>query len=53
MSSNGDEHTNGDGLDLDAFLDVGHGGVVRVLVVEDALAAEGVDESCATCTDER
>jgi hypothetical protein len=44
---------NGDGLDFDAILDVGHGGVVRVLVVEDALAAEGIDEGCATCSDER
>lgn len=45
--------TNGDGLDFDAILDVGHGGVVGVLVVEDALAAEGVDEGCAAWRDER
>lgn len=36
--------TDGDGLDLDALLDMGAVGIVGVLVGEDALAAEGVDE---------
>jgi hypothetical protein len=37
-------HTDGDRLDLDAILDVSSVGIVRVLVGEDTLAAEGVDE---------
>jgi NCAIR mutase (PurE)-related protein len=41
--------TDCDGLDLDALLDVGSAGVVRLLVLEDRLAAESVDECCATC----
>lgn len=36
--------TNGDRLDPDTLLDVGAGRVVRVLVRENGLAAEGVDE---------
>jgi len=36
--------TNSDGLDLDAFLDVSAGGIVRFLVSEHRLAAECVDE---------
>jgi hypothetical protein len=39
--------TDCDGLDLDALLDVGGAGVVRLLVLKDRLAAEGVDERCA------
>ena len=36
--------TDCDWLNLDAFLDVCDGRVIRVLVLEDFLAAEGVDE---------
>jgi hypothetical protein len=42
--------TNGDGLDLDAILDVGTIGIVRLLVRQDALAAEGVDEGGSACS---
>ena len=42
--------TDCDGLDLDAFLNVGDGWVVRVLVVENPLAAQSIDESGAPCT---
>lgn len=41
--------TDGDGLDLDTFLDVGGIGVVGVLVPEDCLSTQGVDECSATC----
>jgi len=40
----GESHTDGDGLDLDALLDVGSAGVVRLLVAEHGLAAEGIDK---------
>lgn len=43
-------HTNCDGLDLNTILDVGRGGVVRVLVVQYALAAQGVDKGGAACS---
>lgn len=36
--------TDGDGLDLDALLDVSGGRVVRLLMAENGFAAEGVDE---------
>lgn len=36
--------TDGDGLDLDTLLDMGGVGVVRLLVRQDALAAQCVDE---------
>jgi len=42
-------HTDGDGLNLDALLDVGGGGVIGFLVGEDALAAERVDEGGPAC----
>ena len=41
--------TDGDGLDLDALLNMSGGGVVGLLVAEDGLAAEGVDEGGASC----
>lgn len=41
--------TDGDGLDLDAFLDVGGGRVVGLLMTEDSLVAEGVDEGGPSC----
>ena len=41
--------TDCDGLNLDALLDVGGAGVVRLLVLEHWLAAECVDECCAAC----
>jgi len=37
-------HTDGDGLDLDAFFDMGSARVIGLLMGEDGLAAEGVDE---------
>jgi hypothetical protein len=39
-------HTDGDGLDLDAFLNVCRRGVVRLLMLEDLLATESVHEGC-------
>jgi hypothetical protein len=39
-------HTDGDGLDLDALLNVCRGGVVRLLMLEDLLATESVHEGC-------
>jgi hypothetical protein len=41
--------TDGDGLDLDAFLDMGSAGVVGLLVRENGLAAESVDEGGPAC----
>lgn len=38
------QHTDCDGLDLDAVLDVSTVGVVGLLVREHRLAAQGVDE---------
>lgn len=35
---------DGDGLDADALLDVGGGGIIVVAALQDGLAAEGVDE---------
>lgn len=43
------ERTDGDGLDLNALLDVRYGRVVRLLVLEDLLATEGVDECGPAC----
>ncbi len=40
--------TDGDGLNLDALLNMGGGSVVGLLVAEDGLAAESVDEGGAT-----
>lgn len=37
-------HTDGDGLDLDAFFDMGSARVIGLLMGEDGLAAQGVDE---------
>jgi hypothetical protein len=36
--------TDGDRLNLNAFLDVSGGRVVRLLVAEHGLSAEGIDE---------
>ena len=36
-----------DGLDLDTLLDVGGGGIIRLLVLEDLVAAQRVDKGCA------
>lgn len=36
--------TNSDGLNLDAIFDVGFGCIVGLLMLEDILAAEGVDK---------
>jgi hypothetical protein len=44
-----ERHTDGDGLDLDALLDMCRCGVIRLLVLEDLLAAERVDEGCPAC----
>ena len=44
-----DQRTNCDGLNLDTLLDVGSAGVVRLLVLKNWLATEGVDECGATC----
>ena len=41
--------TDGDGLDLDALLNMSGGSVVGLLVAEDGFAAEGVDEGGASC----
>jgi hypothetical protein len=41
--------TNGDGLDLHAFFNVRRVGVIRVLVLEDLLSAEGVHKGCPAC----
>jgi len=43
------ERTDSDGLDLDALLDVGRVGVIRVLVLEDLLSAERVHEGGPAC----
>jgi hypothetical protein len=43
-------HTDCDGLDLDALLDVCGCWVVNLLVSEHLLAAEGVDEGCPAST---
>lgn len=42
-------HTDCDGLDLDALLDVGGAWVVGLLMGEDGLAAERVYESGSAC----
>ena len=42
--------TDGDGLDLDAFLDVRNSRIVDLLVSKDLLAAERVHESCPAST---
>ena len=44
LEPGGDCLTDGDGLNLDALLNVGVCRVIRVLMGEDALAAKGVDE---------
>ena len=44
--------TDGDGLDLDALFEMGVGWVIRVLAFQHLLAAEGIDESGATCDGE-
>ena len=36
--------TNGDGLDLDTILDMGIARVIGILVLQDALAAQGIDK---------
>lgn len=41
--------TDGDGLDLNALLNVGGGGIVGVLVREHGLATECVDEGGPAC----
>lgn len=43
-------HTDGNGLDLDAILNVGAIGVVRLLVGKDGLATERVDKGSSACT---
>lgn len=43
--------TDGKGLDLDALLDVRVGSIVGFLVLEDRLAAEGVDKGGPACSD--
>lgn len=42
------DRTDGDGLYPDALLDVSIARIVRLLVVQDVLAAESVDEGSAT-----
>lgn len=45
--------TNGDRLNLNAFLDMGSAGVVGLLVRENGLAAESVDKGCPACRKEQ
>jgi hypothetical protein len=40
--------TDGDGLDADTLLDVSVFSIVGILALQNLLAAESVDESCAT-----
>ncbi len=40
--------TDGDGLNLDAVFDVSIVGIIGILVLENVLAAEGVDKGGAT-----
>jgi hypothetical protein len=40
----GSYRTDGDGLDLDTVFDVSIVGIIGILVLEDVLAAEGVDK---------
>lgn len=40
--------TDCDGLDLDTVFDVGIMGVIRILVLENVLAAKGVDKGSTT-----
>jgi len=40
--------TNSDRLDADALFDVGIGSIVGILALQNLLAAESVDKSCAT-----
>jgi hypothetical protein len=39
--------TDSNGLDADALLEVGIGGIVSILALQDLLATESVDKSCA------
>lgn len=43
-----DRHTNGQGLNLNALLNMSSGWIVGLLVFQDTLAAEGVDEGGTT-----
>lgn len=39
-------HTDSNGLDFEAIFDVGIASIIGVLVLQDALAAKGVDKGC-------
>jgi hypothetical protein len=43
------QRTDGDGLDLDALLDMGCVGIIRILVLEDLLPAQRVHEGGPAC----
>ena len=45
----GASRTNRDRLDLDTVFNMSIGGIIRILMLEDVLAAERVDEGGSAC----
>jgi hypothetical protein len=48
LSGGDSQLTDGDGLDADTLLDVSVFSIVGILALQNLLAAESVDEGCAT-----